>query len=346
MSSSSSSSSSSSDVSDEASSESLVLTGEMVDGVLYLVDQASRRVFSSSERDANDEPVCVGTLTGDGKVVLSYPYASSNPEDHCETPRCAYEDVLPILDRLRGASTRRSELRIYDPFYCDGAVKRHLASLGFTTVHNEPADFWKTVEQQQLPEFDVLVTNPPFSGDNIERLLKICLALNKPFLLLVPNWFYTKPYFTSLGASARSPMLVVPSKRYEFHSPQHLRVVDKKAQLSTAPFVTIWFCFVAMSHQQPLLAEYMSKSAAVASRSVRLYLTPRDLPPQFKSSYDRSRKSVAGNFNGNAKKRAFDNGGRGSGRGRGRGRGGGGGGGGGGGDEKKRRTTTDPTPKR
>lgn len=39
----------------------------------------------------------------------------------------------------------------------------------------------------KLPEFDVLVTNPPFSGDHIERTLAFALACRKPWFLLLPQ---------------------------------------------------------------------------------------------------------------------------------------------------------------
>jgi hypothetical protein len=37
----------------------------------------------------------------------------------------------------------QSELRIYDPYYCDGSVIRNLAELGFTNVYNKKEDFCK-----------------------------------------------------------------------------------------------------------------------------------------------------------------------------------------------------------
>lgn len=49
------------------------------------------------------------------------------------------------------------------------------------TSHNANAATGK------LPEFDVLVTNPPFSGDHIERTLAFALACRKPWFLLLPQ---------------------------------------------------------------------------------------------------------------------------------------------------------------
>ncbi len=62
-------------------------------------------------------------------------------------------------------------LRIYDPFYCDGAAVRHLKSQGFHCVIHENVDFWSLVKSARVPEYDVLVTNPPFSGDHKVNVL-------------------------------------------------------------------------------------------------------------------------------------------------------------------------------
>jgi hypothetical protein len=264
-----------------------VLTGEMIDGVLYLIDSQRGLAFSSTERNPvdDDEPLLVGSFR-DGRVEPIFPYETIQI-DHCETPRDAYVDIVPILRRLQGD---RDELRIYDPFFCDGAVKRHLEALGFDNVYNEREDFWRVAAENRMPAFDVLVTNPPFSGDNIEKLLAICLKLSKPFLLLVPNWLYTKEWFGSLGAAAREPLLVVPERRYEFHSPVHLRTVASKSQLSTSPFVTIWFCFLPHTMRDALLNEYAVAARKPAARRVAMYRNASDLPANQKSSYDRSRK--------------------------------------------------------
>ena len=56
------------------------------------------------------------------------PFDASS-DDHCETPLAAYQDVVPIL-RVLAASLGKplGDLRIYDPYYCDGAVGRNLGS--------------------------------------------------------------------------------------------------------------------------------------------------------------------------------------------------------------------------
>lgn len=36
----------------------------------------------------------------------------------------------------------RATLRLYDPYFCAGAAKARLGSLGFTSVYNEAEDFY------------------------------------------------------------------------------------------------------------------------------------------------------------------------------------------------------------
>jgi hypothetical protein len=56
-----------------------------------------------------------------------------------------------------------------DPFYCEGAVVKHLNSLGFQSVIHKNEDFWNHVQRKSVPDYDVLVTNPPFSGEHKVR---------------------------------------------------------------------------------------------------------------------------------------------------------------------------------
>jgi hypothetical protein len=64
---------------------------------------------------------------------------------------------------------------------------------GYLSVYNRREDFYKCIENDAIPkDYDVLITNPPYSGDNIERLVTFCLASRKPFFLLMPNYVYTK----------------------------------------------------------------------------------------------------------------------------------------------------------
>jgi hypothetical protein len=81
--------------------------------------------------------------------------------DQCETSRAAFADVAPILRKMASLlGMPPTELRIYDPYYCRGAVTRHFNSLGFPAVYNRNEDFYQVQKSGKGPEHDVLVTNP------------------------------------------------------------------------------------------------------------------------------------------------------------------------------------------
>lgn len=113
-------------------------------------------------------------------TIPSFPFPTE-ADDHCESPLYAYEHVVAILRALY----RLSESTIYDPYYCDGGVVRNLNSLGFADVYNVKEDCYKVwqQQQQQLPSFDILVTNPPYSGDHVSQLLFVVKLHCIKFLL-------------------------------------------------------------------------------------------------------------------------------------------------------------------
>lgn len=144
------------------------LEGFVENGELYLRDL--RGIVYSSERDDRGDLVSVGCWDSSARsIVRSTPTASSNDaelkapatpasvphppveplrfdaaeEDHCETSPEAYAHIAGLLHAIACARGLKSEeLRIYDPYFCNGAVKRHLAALGFPLVYNANEDFY------------------------------------------------------------------------------------------------------------------------------------------------------------------------------------------------------------
>lgn len=85
--------------------------------------------------------------------------------DHFETPQKAYDDIAPLLDILTTTTSDRSEVTLYDPYYCDGRAGKLLRRLGFQVQH-ERRDFYKDINDGKVPHHDILVTNPPFSDQH------------------------------------------------------------------------------------------------------------------------------------------------------------------------------------
>ena len=145
----------------------------------------------------------------------------ADTDDHCETSHVAYAHIAPILTYIaEQIGTTPSNLRIYDPYYCAGTVVQHLNKLGFENVYNQPEDFYQVIEDGCVPQHDVLLTNPPYSGDHFERLLKFCSENNKPALLLIPDHLSKKKYVQDYRDKY---FFLTPAERYFYWTPEGLR---------------------------------------------------------------------------------------------------------------------------
>jgi hypothetical protein len=207
-------------------------------------------------------------------ALPDFPFAV-DPDDHCESPLQAYRDIAPLLTWL--ARTRhksnfenqtddsvRAELGIYDPYYCNGAVVANLASLGFTKVYHDKQDCYAIwADPSCLPNFDVLVTNPPYSDNHVERLLQFVASAafgSRPWFLLLPTWVHKKDYYVTATASMTPFYLVPPSnRRYVYHPPPHFRTKTKSAvHVKSSPFVSMWYCWGGTSRVNEELMQHFN----------------------------------------------------------------------------------------
>ena len=160
--------------------------------------------------------------------------------DHAETPLDAYRDLAPALSAYEAHVAH--DLVIYDPYYADGGCKAKLASLGFESVVNERRDFYKDLENDETPPHDVLVTNPPYSGEHIQKIVAFAVSSPRPFALLVPIYVVAKDYWRSaLDALDPPPFYCLPNKRYAYEPPAWAR--RHNSPPTTSPFHTAWFCW-------------------------------------------------------------------------------------------------------
>jgi hypothetical protein len=168
----------------------------------------------------------------------------ADPKDHCETDVLAHRDIvaaLTIIAKRAYGYKSASDLKIWDPYFCDGKVKQNLASLGFPNCHNACEDFYARVEAKSLPVHDVVVTNPPYSTEHIERCLAHCLGQEKPWLLLLPNWVARKD---ALSKPIRAAFVLSPVHRYNYWMPhwaEEGRPDYVGADGKHSPFLSSWF---------------------------------------------------------------------------------------------------------
>ena len=182
--------------------------------------------------------------------VQEFPF-QTDPDDHCESPADSYRDIEPILKALVTSNRDADQLAIYDPYYCNGSVIRHLSDIGFSNVYNKKEDCYKTWSQdttQPYPSFDVFLTNPPYSGDHIPRLInhifsRDFLNSRKPWLLLMPTFVHKKDFYKdALQKSGVKPFYLVPKKRYIYLPPKNFR--EKKisdVHKKSSPFPSMWY---------------------------------------------------------------------------------------------------------
>lgn len=176
-----------------------------------------RRRASPTEKElfdvdaANNMHIDFGACAQAGEPVrLAFPYRA-NFNDHFETSSEALRDLLPVIESLRSLvrPSCPESFTIYDPYYCAGAVKEHWAQLGVPCVIHEKRDFYHDIEEGTVPStFDMLVTNPPYSDDHIQRLMEFLIGSNKPWAFLVPDYVATKEWYRELIGSCFEANLV------------------------------------------------------------------------------------------------------------------------------------------
>ena len=171
-------------------------------------------------------------------MSLEFPF-ETDPDDHCESPLEAYNDIAPLL-QLCG-----SNVSIYDPYYCDGTVAKNLETLGFPDVYNRKEDCYKVwASSKDYPSFDAFVTNPPYSGDHMEKLMSHISSKqfgDKPWFLLMPQFVHKKDYYVNSTAHNR-PFFMVPRKRYVYLPPPSFRESKKSdTHKKSSPFVSMWY---------------------------------------------------------------------------------------------------------
>lgn len=100
---------------------------------------------------------------------------------------------------------------------------------------------------------------------------------------------YSKDFFKDVmrRVAPSSPFFIARKKRYVFESPAALRRVAKAQQLRTAPFVTLWHCFVGAAREKCIKA----CQKAFAGSSTVVAASSKHLPAELKSSNDQVRRN-------------------------------------------------------
>lgn len=203
----------------------------------------------------------------------------TEPDDHCESPLQAYQDVVPFLKSFGQKSP--TDLKIYDPYYCNGAVRRNLEKLGFPNVYNRKEDCYKVwADPRWYPSYDVFITNPPYSEDHMEKLIKHVTAPafgNRPWMLLMPQFVHKKDYYLR-STSHIQPFYLVPKKRYVYLPPPSFRQAKKSdVHKKSSPFVSMWYIWGGAHSQNNRWLAVARKSCYATCDVARSKSALRDL---------------------------------------------------------------------
>ena len=223
-----------------------------------------------------------------------------DPGDHAETPLVAFQDIAPLLRRLAGkVGLTPATLLLYDPFFCTGACVTHLRSLGFESVYNRNEDFYRVAASSAVPSHNVLVSNPPYTGQHLENTFRFCWAnQGRPFFLLVPQFVARKPWLLEhqereanrgRGAASRLLYLGPKTQPYVFSAPAaRADVVQKRGGVTAAAettssfpvsagkFQAVWVIGGLGTQREPLV-EWWRRVCAADADCV-LASSPAELP--------------------------------------------------------------------
>ncbi len=198
----------------------------------------------------------------------SYPYPTDY-NDHFETPQRAYADIYPLLQYYLEKNKKNSnEAVIYDPYFCTGSAatlmeqtfksnKDKLPLPSPVRIHHKKADFYVDIQQNKFPQYDILVTNPPYSSNHKERCLEFAVnqlkTNGRPFFLLMPNYVSTKEYFRKITQTVKV-VFIAPSSNhpYEYNHPEG-------TGHEKSPFESVWFCGVSGNEDMKALKDVFVK---------------------------------------------------------------------------------------
>ena len=116
----------------------------------------------------------------------------TNVLDHCETPRAAYEHLREFLDVLgQSMKISTSSMRVWDPYYCDGAVKRIFTEMGFDNIIHECGLLPTHRKQHEYPSARGTSDQPPLQRRSYSSSAGICgrngNSQSTPRLLAAPQ---------------------------------------------------------------------------------------------------------------------------------------------------------------
>jgi hypothetical protein len=128
---------------------------------------------------------------------------SLQENDEYYTPKYIWEAILNYLDPTK----------IYlDPFYGNGGNIDNLNQLGINCVGGN-IDCFEALHELN---YDIILTNSPFSKPILTEFLYNLSALDKPFIIILPITKIFSKYFKQAFRQYRSIQIIIPKSRLKF----------------------------------------------------------------------------------------------------------------------------------
>mmetsp|Transcript_9157 Transcript_9157/g.17134 ORF Transcript_9157/g.17134 Transcript_9157/m.17134 type:complete len:282 (+) Transcript_9157:88-933(+) len=199
--------------------------------------------------------------------------AQTCASDDRETPLKALQDLTAAVSHLF-EDKDVSRIRVYDPYFCKGTIIKSLVQCGFipSLIFNEDKDCYEEQKRRQVPANDIIITNPPYSGNHIQRALHYAESTRQVWAMLLPSYVLFRPWFSG-EVRADKLVFLCPHERYAFKAVENERTI---ADDNHVPFVTMWFIGGLSSEQKQRLST--EHAAARTSSGVTLAMNEIELP--------------------------------------------------------------------
>lgn len=124
------------------------------------------------------------------------------------TPNHAWEDIKHFIPK---------DKIIWEAFYGDGESGKYMKEKMNLNIIHEPIDFF---DDNSLPEYDMIISNPPFSKS--KEVFKRLKELDKPFIIISPSSKINTSYVRE-NYKNKKLQIIIPRKRIHF-----IKLVDGK----------------------------------------------------------------------------------------------------------------------
>jgi len=144
--------------------------------------------------------------------------------DEYYTKKDTWEAILHYLDPTK----------LYlDPFFGDGSSINNLNELGINCIGFN-IDYFDALRSL---DYDIILTNSPFSKPILTEFLYNLSALDKPFIIILPITKIFSKYFKTSFRQYKHIQIIIPKSRLQFIDP------TRPNNRSNPSFVCCYVCY-------------------------------------------------------------------------------------------------------